>query len=99
MTEYHIIPDKWKVFSGSTLKVIATVSMFIDHAGSYLVDKNIVLLQLGTHKLLLYRLMRDLGASFDTASVSRRWRSFRKSRSTSCIRERCFSAGRMSFSR
>lgn len=61
MTEYHIIPDKWKVFSGSTLKVIATVSMLIDHAGSYLVDKNIVLLQLGTHKLLLYRLMRDLG--------------------------------------
>ena len=61
MTEYHIIPDKWKVFSGSALKVIAVLSMFIDHVGCHLVDKKMVLLQLGSHKLLLYRLMRDLG--------------------------------------
>lgn len=39
MTEFHIIPDKWKVFSGSALKVIAVLSMFIDHVGCHLVDK------------------------------------------------------------
>ena len=61
MTEFHIIPDKWNVFSGSALKVIAVLSMFIDHVGCHLVDKKMVLLQLGSHKLLLYRLMRDLG--------------------------------------
>ena len=61
MTEYYIIPEKWKIFSGSALKVLAVLSMLIDHVGCHLVDRNIILLQLGPHKLLLYRLMRDLG--------------------------------------
>ena len=61
ITTYRIIPDKWKVFSGSALKVIAVITMFIDHVGCHLVNQKIVLLQLGPTKLLLYRLMRDIG--------------------------------------
>ena len=53
MIRQDFIPDRFRVFSGSTLKLIAVISMFIDNVGSHLVDQNIILLQLGTYKLTL----------------------------------------------
>ena len=61
MIRQDFIPDRFRVLSGSMLKLIAVVSMFIDHVGVHLVDQSIILLQFGTYKLTLYRLMRDLG--------------------------------------
>ena len=61
MIRQAVIPDRWKVFSGSSLKLIAVISMFIDHVGVHLVDQGIILVQIGEYKLTLYRLMRDLG--------------------------------------
>ena len=50
-----------KVFSGSMLKVLAMVTMIIDHIGSQLVDRSIVVFETETYTLTLYRLMRDIG--------------------------------------
>ena len=61
MIRQSFIPDRFRVFSGSMLKLIAVISMFIDHVGVHLVDQSIILLQVGAYKLTLYRLMRDLG--------------------------------------
>ncbi len=61
MIRQDVIPDRFRVLSGSMLKVIAVISMFIDHVGCHLVDRGIVLLQIGNYNLTLYRLMRDLG--------------------------------------
>lgn len=58
---YQLIPDRFKVLSGSALKLIAVITMFIDHVGCHLVDKSVVLFTFGGHSLTLYRLMRDLG--------------------------------------
>ena len=58
---YTIFPDKMKVFSGSMLKVLAMVTMIIDHIGSQLVDRSIVVFETETYTLTLYRLMRDIG--------------------------------------
>ena len=38
MIRQDFIPDRFRVFSGSTLKLIAVISMFIDHVGVHLVD-------------------------------------------------------------
>lgn len=59
--QYSIFPDKMKVFSGSMLKVIAMVTMIIDHVGSHLVDRSIILFETETYTLTLYRVMRDIG--------------------------------------
>ena len=61
MIRQDFIPDRFRVLSGSMLKLIAVISMIIDHVGCHLVDHNIILLQAGGYKLPLYRLMRDLG--------------------------------------
>ena len=61
MIRQSFIPDRFRVFSGSMLKLIAVISMFIDHVGVHLVDQSIILLQVGAYKLTLYHLMRDLG--------------------------------------
>lgn len=61
MIRQDFIPDRFRVLSGSALKLIAVVSMIIDHVGCHLVDQSIVLLQAGAYRLTLYRLMRDLG--------------------------------------
>lgn len=61
MIRQDVIPDRFRVLSGSMLKVIAVISMFIDHVGVHLVDQGIILVQIGEYKLTLYRLMRDLG--------------------------------------
>lgn len=57
----QFLPDKFKIISGSVLKVIAVVTMIIDHIGVHLINRKIVLLQIGGHELTLYSAMRDIG--------------------------------------
>ncbi|MBR1481951.1 MAG: TraX protein [Ruminococcus sp.] len=61
MSTQGFIPQRFRVFSGSMLKLIAVISMFIDHVGCHLVNRDFVLLSFYDYHLTLYRLMRDLG--------------------------------------
>jgi hypothetical protein len=57
-----IIPEKYKILSGSALKCIALVTMLIDHIGLHLLrGSNIVLLGTGQGALTLDYLMRRVG--------------------------------------
>ena len=57
-----LIPEKFKVLSGSWLKLIAVVTMVIDHVAFVLLkDSTIILLQVGEKSLKLYTLMRLIG--------------------------------------
>ena len=57
-----IIPEKYKVLSGSALKCLALVTMIIDHVGVVLLkNSGIVLLQTGLGTLTLYTLTRKIG--------------------------------------
>ena len=57
-----IIPEKYKILSGSALKCIALVTMLIDHVGLHLLrGSNIVLLRTGQGALTLDYLMRRVG--------------------------------------
>ena len=51
MAETQIIPERWKVLSGSALKCIALITMIVDHTAYVLLTK-------GTH---LYTVMRAIG--------------------------------------
>ncbi len=51
MAETQIIPERWKVLSGSALKCIALITMIVDHTAYVLLTK-------GTH---LYTVMRAVG--------------------------------------
>ena len=51
MAETQIIPERWKVLSGSALKCIALITMIVDHSAYVLLTK-------GTH---LYTVMRAVG--------------------------------------
>ena len=56
------IPQKYKVLSGSALKVIATLTMFIDHTAHALMQHNpIVLFQLYDKTISVYYIMRAVG--------------------------------------
>ena len=57
----QFLPNKFKIISGSALKVIAVMTMIIDHIGAHLINREIVLLQIGGYELTLYRAMRDVG--------------------------------------
>lgn len=57
----RFLPDNFRVLSGSILKVVAVVSMLIDHVGVHLVNNEIILIQYGDYRLTLYRAMRDIG--------------------------------------
>lgn len=58
MKNFSIFPEKVRVLSNSALKVIAVITMFIDHyAAAFLRDSNIVLFSGHT----LYKLMRGIG--------------------------------------
>ncbi len=57
-----IIPEKYKVLSGSTLKCIALITMIIDHIGAVLLkNSQIILLSTFRGTLTLYTLMRKIG--------------------------------------
>ncbi len=60
--ERSIIPDKWKVLSGSALKTIALVCMIIDHLAAYLPGRfSEVLFTVGSRTITPYRVMRWIG--------------------------------------
>ncbi len=61
MEKQKLLPDKARVLSGSALKVIAVLTMLIDHVGSHLIDRSIVLCSLAGHKIYLFQLMRMVG--------------------------------------
>ncbi len=57
-----MIPEKYKVFSGSALKLIAVITMIIDHSASALIPQDgHLLFSLFGHSLTLYTLMRSIG--------------------------------------
>ena len=62
MEKKELIPAKYKRLSGSVLKLLALVSMLIDHtAVAFLQGGSPALLRIGGHTLTLYRAMRFLG--------------------------------------
>lgn len=62
MKNYRLIPEKYRFLSSSGLKVIAVVTMLIDHVASVLLRENpVVLLQIADYQLTLYTLMRTIG--------------------------------------
>ncbi len=61
-TDSVVIPEKYKVLSGSALKCIALVTMIIDHVAVVLLkDSRIVLFGAGKNAFTLYTLMRKIG--------------------------------------
>ena len=60
--ENGLIPEKYKILSGSALKCIALTTMLIDHVALVLLkNSNIVLFQTGKDPFTLYTLMRKIG--------------------------------------
>ena len=57
-----LIPEKYKILSGSALKSLALVTMIIDHIAVVLLkNSNIILLRVSTEALTLYTVMRKIG--------------------------------------
>lgn len=62
MKNYRLIPERFRFLSSSGLKVIAVITMLIDHVASVLLRENpVVLLQIADYQLTLYTLMRTIG--------------------------------------
>lgn len=63
--EKSIIPDKYKIFSGSMLKVLALVTMIIDHVAGRLLSEFDAFtgpaVYLGSHSLSICKIMRIIG--------------------------------------
>lgn len=63
--EVYILPERWQLLSGSWLKVIAIVSMTIDHCAIFLLrhdpDFTIALFTVGSKHISWYFLMRCIG--------------------------------------
>ena len=57
----HILPEKYHIFSGSVLKVIAVTTMLIDHIGHMMGPDSILLFTLFGRQVTLYTLMRFIG--------------------------------------
>lgn len=60
-----IFPKRFQILSGSALKMIAIITMFIDHLGAIILSKipacNEALFSIGTKSYTIYRLSRDIG--------------------------------------
>ena len=62
MKNYRLIPERFRFLSSSGLKVIAVITMLIDHVASVLLRENpVVLLQIADYQLTLYTLLRTIG--------------------------------------
>lgn len=60
--EQRLIPERFRVLSGSMLKLIAVFTMLIDHvAANFLQDAGIVLFRVFNHDVTLYYCMRSIG--------------------------------------
>ena len=56
------VPERWKVLNGSFLKLLAAVTMIIDHTASILLqDTYFTVFRLGTRSVDLYEIMRRIG--------------------------------------
>lgn len=64
-SEVYLFPERWRVLSGSWLKVVAMVSMAIDHVAAYLLrydpDFTVALFTVGNKHISWYFLMRCIG--------------------------------------
>lgn len=63
--ERSVIPDKYKIFSGSMLKILALASMITDHAAAFILY-NIdfftgPFISLGSHSISIYKILRLIG--------------------------------------
>ena len=56
-----LFPAKVRILSGSMLKLIAVLTMIIDHIASHLVNRQFVLISFGGFDITLYGLMRGIG--------------------------------------
>ncbi len=61
MGKTQLVPDKWKILSGSMLKLIAVITMVIDHTAHYFVSTYTVLFSVAGHNIMLYPIMRGIG--------------------------------------
>lgn len=61
MLRQKVVPDKYKILSGSVLKLIAIITMLIDHIGAHLMDNSLVLFTLGSYSVTLRILTRLVG--------------------------------------
>ena len=57
----RILPEKWHILSGSALKMIAVITMLIDHIGYIMEAKSILLFTLFGRQVMLYAVMRFIG--------------------------------------
>ena len=63
--DVYLLPERWRVLSGSWLKIIAMVSMVIDHVALHLLrfypDYTVALFSVGSKQVSWYFLMRCIG--------------------------------------
>lgn len=61
MRKQQLVPQKYRFLSGSMIKLIAVLTMLIDHTASYTIPQSYVLFTIGSHNVMLYNVMRLIG--------------------------------------